>query len=665
MPKLSDDNEQNLNFDIEGENDDVETSDVKPKKPREQAPHIFATEALNAALTRKTRARLKRDNGVYILHLPHEDWAQHFQRPVRNLGSMLTLRVVTALEKRNGILDRAGIDGLEIVQKGFSTVFVTQDPTNLLDEAVLATTDATIAVAPMSPALLRKVIRRVTKQTARGVTAQMAELDIDIILTVIRSGLTAKQCVENLQRAVDRQTTPKTKTVPLLSQLPLTSSVRNWTDQMLSDLAGVKANALPPEALVYAALEGPPGTGKSLIAESLAATAEWNFVSTSVGAWFATSDGALGGVAKKLRVFVDNILANEPAIGFLDELDALPNRETLNERGRDWWTPIVTLFLVEIDRLRKSGKRVLLLGASNYHDRLDPAVIRPGRLAQRVAVLPPSADAETLDLLRHFFGQDLSEVEIEKLVRFSVGATPATLEGWSKSAKARARSFSRDLSIDDVLAQAAPHDGRSEADILATARHEIGHALVAHNLGHKVESVSILRDGASGGRTISIPPTNIMTRGMIDDLVIIALAGRAADIVLGDGPNAGANGDLAMAAELLTRAQDEYGLGCDLVHASAARMRPGLGRETLGQELNRLLNRAKSIILDDVDAAERLVDQLIAEKMLTGADIAGFLGAPVTPREVTMTSKQLPEKADHRDSSGKKPHTAMDFMSGA
>lgn len=665
MPKLSDDNEQNLNFDIEGENDDVETSDVKPKKPREQAAHAFATEALNAALTRKTRALLKRDNGVYILHLPHEDWAQHFQRPVRNLGSMLTLRVVTALEKRNGILDRAGIDGLEIVQKGFSTVFVTQDPTNLLDEAVIAAADATITVAPMSQALLRKVIRRVTKQTARGVTAQMAELDIDIILTVIRSGLTAKQCVENLQRAVDRRSAPKTKTVPLLSELPLTSSVRDWSNQTLTDLEEVESQTLPPEALVFAALEGPPGTGKSLIAESLAATAEWNFVSTSVGAWFATSDGALGGVAKKLRAFVDSVLAAEPAIGFLDELDALPSRETLDKRSRDWWTPIITLFLVEIDRLRKSGKRVMLLGASNYYDRLDPALIRPGRLAQRVSVLPPSTDAETLDLLRHFLGKDLSEAEIEKLVRFSVGATPAAVEGWSKSAKARARSFSRNLSIDDVLAQAAPHDGRSDADIWSTAQHEIGHALVAYRLGHKIESVSILRHGVSGGRTISVPPTNIITRNMIDDLVTIALAGRAADLVLGDGPNAGANGDLAMATELLTKAQDEYGLGSDLVHTSAARLRPGLGRETLGQELDRLLHRAKSIVLDDIDAAESLVEQLVAEKMLTGLDIAARLGVPSTLGEVTMTSKQLPAASDHRNSAGKKPHAGMDFTPGA
>ncbi|RYE41621.1 MAG: hypothetical protein EOP21_08690, partial [Hyphomicrobiales bacterium] len=276
--------------------------------------------------------------------------------------------------------------------------------------------------------------------------------------------------------------------------------------------------------------------------------------------------------------------------------------------------------------------QVLLLGATNFYDRLDPALIRHGRLAQRVSVLPPSNDIDARALLRHFFEQDLTTTEIEKLVRFTVGVTPASVEGWSKAAKAIARASRRNVSVDDVIAQATPSDSRSASDILATARHEIGHALVAQRLGHVVETVSILRDGASGGRTISIPPTTIMSRKIIDDLVTIALAGRAADIVFGEGPNAGANGDLAIATELLTKTQDEYGLGGDLVHASAARLRPGLGREMLGKELDRLLDRAKSIIFDDIDIAERLVDHLIAEKTLTGVEISCLLGVPADNR---------------------------------
>lgn len=233
MPILPD-TSQALNFDdidddneTENENENVDNAMLKPKTQREQAAHVFATEALNTALTRQTRKLLKRDNGIYILHLPDENWSKHFHRAVRSLGTMLTLRVVTALEKRNGVLDRAGVDGLEIVQKGFSTAFISQDPENLLDEAVIAASDATIKVAPMSAGPMRKIIRRVTKGTARGITAEMTKLNIDIILSVIRPDLTARQCVENLQRAVDRQSEPPAKSVPLLVDLPLTTPIRS------------------------------------------------------------------------------------------------------------------------------------------------------------------------------------------------------------------------------------------------------------------------------------------------------------------------------------------------------------------------------------------------------------------------------------------------------
>jgi len=180
---------------------------------------------------------------------------------------------------------------------------------------------------------------------------------------------------------VERKRTTPPANVPRLDQLPLTELVRSWSDQVLRDLRAVEAGSL--------ALEGPPGTGKTLIANSLAASAGWTFMSSSVGPWFTTGDGVLGGVARNLKSFVDQVLASEPAIGFIDELDELPDRETMDNRGRDWWTPVITLFLTEIDRLRQSGRKVLLIGVTNYRERLDSALIRPGRLQQRVSLLPP------------------------------------------------------------------------------------------------------------------------------------------------------------------------------------------------------------------------------------------------------------------------------------
>lgn len=267
--------------------------------------------------------------------------------------------------------------------------------------------------------------------------------------------------------------------VPLLPELPPTETVRIWTGQAPGDLAAVKAGSMPPDNLVFAMLEGVPGTGKTLIAESLARTAGWAFVPSSVGVWFASGDGALGGVAKNLKSFIDQVLSSEPAIGFMDELDALPNRATMDNRGRDWWTPVINLFLTEIDRLRRSGRKVLLVGATNYYDRLDAALIRPGRLQQRVAVMAPQTEDEVIALMRYYLGGDLADTDLHTLARVGHGATPAMVEGWLKQARAAARSQSRPLEPGNILAQMAPEDDRSPTDIRAIALHEIGHALVA------------------------------------------------------------------------------------------------------------------------------------------------------------------------------------------
>jgi hypothetical protein len=80
--------------------------------------------------------------------------------------------------------------------------------------------------------------------------------------------------------------------VPLLTELPLSSDVRTWTNQILADLSSFVDGTMTPDKLAFGVLEGPPGTGKTLIAESLAATAGWSFVPSSVGSWFTSGNGA-------------------------------------------------------------------------------------------------------------------------------------------------------------------------------------------------------------------------------------------------------------------------------------------------------------------------------------------------------------------------------------
>jgi ATP-dependent Zn protease len=450
-----------------------------------------------------------------------------------------------------------------------------------------------------------------------------------------------------LRNAVDRSEVEQSAAVvPALTELPLTAPVRKWADQTLADLALVKSGSMKPDGLVYAMLEGPPGTGKTLIANSLAQTAGWTFVPATVGGWFTAGDGALGGVAKNIKLFVDQVIANAPAIGFLDELDAIPNRAIMDNRGRDWWTPVITLFLTEIDRLRKSGKPVLLLGATNFYHHLDAALIRPGRMQQRVSVLPAGTEPEVMALLRFYLMDELPDKALEKLARVGVGATPAMVEGWAKEARAVARSVGRAIQFGDLLEQILPRDDRTAEDVRTIAFHEIGHAIVAYRLGIKVERVTIIANDDSGGHTKTLMSSIVPTWERICDIVTTTLGGRAADVVLGSGTNARAESDLANATAFLLNAIERQGLRGGLVYMPEIGMRRADMITTVEAQLARLLKRAMSIIEADRKLAIELAERLISERILSEADITNALGAhpvpshPPKPRSRAAGSKR-------------------------
>jgi hypothetical protein len=590
---------------------------------RQTAAQVLPVLAMEASFTKSTARLLEHGQGIIVLSLPHRDWSDLIVNGLRGLDKRPYVCVALEKAKKQGVLQRVGEDHLRQISDGRSVVYVSPDPAEILDQSVLAAADATVAIRPMTAALLRKLIRKVTGGIARGVTDQLAGLKLPVILACVRPDLTARQCVQRLERALGRVAPPRSSWVPPLTELPLTKPVRTWSNRMLADMRAAAAGNLPPDQLVFGLLEGPPGTGKTLIAESLARTAGWDFVPATMGGWFTTGDGALGGVARNLRVFVDDIIARAPAVGFLDELDAIPNRETMDNRGRDFWTPVVTLFLTELDRLRRCGKPVLLLGATNHYRMLDPALIRHERMQQRVSVLPPTHEEEVVELLRHYLKQDLPDTDLAKLARLGLGATPAQIKGWTAEARSVAREAGRKLSAADMREQMLPPDHRSHEDLRAIALHEAGHAVVAHYLGVTVEHITLLQDGQSGGHTRSRPSTLVLGWAGVNDQVTILLGGRAADIVLGSGPNAGAEHDLERATAMLADALDRQGLGSSLAYRP--RLLPHAGHAELEAHLSRLLDRAIDIIRLDQDIALRLANRLLAQRVLSAAEIAYVL----------------------------------------
>ena len=615
-----------LNDQLDDDDDAIEQGALAPSPL--DARTALGQEALSLALTRKSRLLLSQPARVLILHVPTDDWVELIAEAIPKIAGAVVIKTATEATVSRKIAHRVGGDTLRYLHSRRSLVFISQDPDAILDETVLAAADARIVIPPPTPALLRKIIARVSKGTARGVTPETAALPLPVILSAIRPGIPARACVDNLARALAFRpvATAPVSTVPLLTDLPLTASLRRWTDQTLADLAAVKGGTLPADQLVFGVFEGPPGTGKTLVAESLARTAHWAFLPSSVGTWFTEGDGALGGVARNLKRFVDAVLAAEPCIGYMDELDGLPNRATMDSRGRDFWTPVVNQFLIEIDRLRKSGKRVLLLGGTNYFNRLDAALVRSQRLQQRVTFLPPQEAGEVVDVLRHFLRDALADVDLRPLARIGLGATPAVIEGWVKEAHGAARAAGRALQSGDLLAQIAPKDDRSAADIRAVALHEVGHALVAHRLGHAVETLSIIPEGATAGHMRSSLPSLIHDLALIRDTATVMLGGRAADIVLGTGANSGAERDLEHATRLLLAAHERQGLGDTLVYLPAVSTRPSPTIvNAVTEHLRVLLDRAIAIIAAERDAALDLADHLMAARVLSATDVVNHL----------------------------------------
>lgn len=147
------------------------------------------------------------------------------------------------------------------------------------------------------------------------------------------------------------------------------------------------------ELLEVVVFHGIPGTGKTTFARAIAAGAGVPFVTTSVAEWFPGSSGHLDGVIKAAERFFDapdvTAKANGTAVGFLNELDALPNRNRLSDRGSDWWLPVITFALLRGEALRGAG--MVLLAVTNDLSRVDAALLQPRRFDRQFAIAPPDA----------------------------------------------------------------------------------------------------------------------------------------------------------------------------------------------------------------------------------------------------------------------------------
>jgi ATP-dependent Zn protease len=320
-------------------------------------------------------------------------------------------------------------------------------------------------------------------------------------------------------------------------------------------------------------------------------------------------------------------------VAFIDELDALPSRQSLSRsQHSDFWAPVITGMLLGIDTLRQTCPDVVLIAATNHIDRVDPALRRPGRFDRLVEIAPPDVEGLTVILRAHLKGE-LADADLAHVAQLLLGRVGADVVLVVNSARRRARLAGRALTLEDLLAEASPPDPRSPTELRACAIHEAGHAVTAAALGRTLQGVSLQLSGASGGMTRMVHPGFIPTRAVIEDTVVIGLAGRAADVVLGAGASAGAVGDLALATRELSALHASYGLGNTLLHRTGVEDASALVRadprfaQSVEADLQRLLSRAVMIVTAHRAVVLAVAEALIAHRVLSGGQVQALMEA--------------------------------------
>ena len=584
---------------------------------------------------------LRSGGSLTVFRVAGETWCEPVRAALTALQFGLDIRI--AKPDRRGADTLSPISLAEPVAAGshvvvVSTLGVSTDLAGLCDRV--------FTLSRPDVRLVRAVIREVTGQRARGlVDRDLAGLDLPTLVAAIREGSSANDCVARLRRASTARTTPVDRpSVADVQDLVGYGAAGLWARGIVTEVQRLHAGE-PITTLESVLFYGPPGTGKTTLAAAIARSARLPLIETSVAQWFATTDGNLGDVIKASCAFFDRVIAAAPAVAFIDELDALPDRAALGARNRDWWTSVVTSTLTQVERLRRHQPPVLLIAATNDRSRVDAALLRAGRFDRHIEILPPGEDDLALILGRGLDGA-LAESDTRYAARLGRGATGATAVAWIEAAKRRARDAGRAVVTADLLAEVAPSDPRSPKQQREVALHEAGHVVAALTLGKTVEQVSILADANAGGTTwIAADPTLTIER--LNDQLTVAMAGRAADAILGEGADAGAVGDLARATRLAAAAHLQLGLRDTLTHhagdslTAALRLDKALAA-AVEADLRAAYERACMIVTDRRTLVTKVADALLVHRVLVAADLVRLQRAWVAARRRTLMGASKP-----------------------
>ncbi len=318
-------------------------------------------------------------------------------------------------------------------------------------------------------------------------------------------------------------------------------------------------------------LHGPPGTGKTLLAKAVAHESNAKFFAQSASS-FVEMFAGLG--AARIRRLFRQARKESPAIIFIDELDAVGATRGKDISGEKDQT--LNQLLVELDGFSDRDE-IVVIAASNLLEKLDPALLRPGRFDRQIFVTPPDLKGRKAILRVHTRGMPLEQdANLDLVARQTSGLTGADLANICNEAaifagrEHRTTIGTRDFqsALERVIAGVQSRRVITEHEKKVVAYHEAGHALCSELLPsvEKVHRISIIPRGKALGYTLNLPEEDryLKTREELLDYMVVLLGGRVTERIVFGQITTGAADDLRKVHEISRAMVTQYGMGTEL-----------------------------------------------------------------------------------------------------
>lgn len=384
---------------------------------------------------------------------------------------------------------------------------------------------------------------------------------------------------------------------------------------------------IPKGVLLY----GPPGTGKTLLAKAVAGEAGVPFFSAS-GSEFVEMFVGVG--ASRVRDLFEQGRKYAPCLLFIDELDAVGRHRFAGiGGGHDEREQTLNQLLVELDGF-DTTEGVILIGATNRPDVLDPALLRPGRFDRHIVVPVPDIKGREEILRVHTrkvkLADDVNLSIIAQRTPGFVGADLANLVNEAALLAARKNKDAVDMSdFDEAIEKVMAGPARksrviSEREKKIIAYHEAGHALVAKLTPgcDPVHKISLIPRGPALGYTLQLPAEDkyIISKQELLNKISVLLGGRTAERIVFNDITTGAQNDLSKATEIATKMVTEYGMS-EKIGPLTLRKREEeifLGRDYLTRE--KMYSEATAKLIDEeiksiIENCEKRVEGLLSENI--------------------------------------------------